>query len=118
MLNGTCLLVDGAAFGGNIGAFNMFLPYIMIIAPESFEYLLLKTRLLYRFVKNEVDNTLDYCEYSRNILTYENFYYYLLRDVMRTRLKIAYTKSKLPSILKSEDVLSDIKALLPQIDFS
>ena len=118
LLNGTCLLVDGAAFGGNIGAFNRFLPYIMIIAPESFEYLLLKTRLLYRFVKNEVDNTADYCEYSSNILTYENFYYYLLREVMRTRLKVAYTKSKLPNILKSEDVLSDIKALLPQIDFS
>jgi hypothetical protein len=114
---GIYLLVDRAAFGSNIGSFDMLLPSVNIVAPESFEWLLLKTRLLYRFVRDEVDNTVDHCEFSEDVLTYENYYYNLLRRILKEKCHVSYNKSKLVDILKSAEVLEDVKKLLSQIDF-
>lgn len=112
-----CAIVDGAAFGCCIGRFDKILNRITMVAPESFEYLLLNTSKIFPLVEEEVVNTHNYCEYSEDIVSYERYYTKLLKEVLYSRFRLSYDKRYLPKIFENNETYEEIKGMLSQIDF-
>ena len=112
------VFVDGSAFGANISEFSGYFDDVVIVAPESFEYLLLNLDFIKRFVKDEVENTVDYCDYREDIISYERYYTELLKYVLKLRYNKSYDKSKLIEFFKNKNVYNQLKLVLSDIDFS
>lgn len=109
------LFVDGAAFGSCIGRYNSVLKQVVLIAPESFEYLLLNTEALKKFVENELANTADYCDFKGDIISYERYFTELLKDTLLINYNVHYTKSHLVPFFKNEMIYQQLREFLFEI---
>lgn len=94
----TMVIVDGAAFGPYIEKFDAICKIvkdmnIILEAPESFEYLILKAVYLSE-VEDEVRKTYNYCD-AKEFNSWEQFYTALLITVANKSKETWYSKSKL-----------------------
>lgn len=109
-------VVDGAAFGPEmetvINHISMYNPRAMLYAPESFEYLLLCTRMC-SIAHKMIEDTAKYAD-SRQCLSWEQFYEALLKAVLQ-RFGIRYDKSRMPRQLINERFMKEFIGLLPNI---
>lgn len=102
------MIVDGAAFGSCIGRIIPKFNNVFIFAPESFEYLLLKTNAFKRYLKDELDNTSEYCD-SVDFISWEKYYTNLLSGLCKEKYDISYSKKKLNEFFKTEYYIKQIK---------
>jgi len=107
-------IVDGAAFGPEIGKIYRYLLSsridCVIYAPESFEFLLLSAGFI--DVSNEIlEETYMYADSSK-YLSWEAFYTHYLSEVTRDTV-FQYNKSRLAAAYKTNGVLSRVLALMP-----
>jgi energy-coupling factor transporter ATP-binding protein EcfA2 len=108
------IIVDGAAFGGFIAQLMGLVKLksnAYIVAPESFEYLLLLTVGYNKYYKNELEQTWDYCD-SSVFITWERYYTKLLDDICQDKYGFSYSKHKLHNSFISESVINQVKELL------
>lgn len=112
------IFVDGAAFGSCIGAYGSLLDRLTIIAPESFEYVLLHLDFLRRHCEEELSHTAEFCDFNAEIISYERYYTDLLTRILKEQFGVSYTKSKLPALFKNEQVYEQVKSFLLDIDFT
>lgn len=109
------VIVDGAAFGSEMGRIYRYLKYsgkeCVIYAPESFEYLILKSGII-DVPFSVTEETFLHAD-STKYLSWEEFYMdYLVQNTKDTVFQ--YKKSELGSAYKSEKFLERINALLPE----
>ena len=107
-------IVDGAAFGPEIGKIYRYLLSsrinCVLYAPESFEFLLLSTGIV--DVSNEIlEKTYMYADSSK-YLSWEAYYTYYLSEVTRNTV-FQYNKSRLAAAYKTSGALSRVLALMP-----
>ena len=107
----TLYIVDGAAFGSNIEEFlyykNESKRNSFIWAPESFEYLLLKSNIInIESIKDILNNPVNYIE-SSEYVSWERFFTALLIKCT-TGTIYKYSKSELNEIYKQDKVKSKI----------
>ena len=98
--NEICVIVDGAAFGGFIEPVLQLAEMTgraKILAPESFEYILLQSDSLSKYLTNELVATYDYCD-CQEYISWEKS---LLVRLAAEHLRISYQKSKLPELFKN-----------------
>lgn len=101
--NEICVIVDGAAFGGFIEPVLQLAEMTgraKILAPESFEYILLQSDSLSKYLTNELVATYDYCD-CQEYISWEKYYEALLVRLAAEHLRISYQKSKLPELFKN-----------------
>lgn len=95
----TIVVVDGAAFGEFVADVSEFCNDngICLFAPESFEYIVLSSGNLSRYLNDELSETSKYCD-SEKFLTWERYYTWLLTFVCKELFptKFTYTKKMLP----------------------
>ncbi|SFH53029.1 hypothetical protein SAMN04487830_10184 [Pseudobutyrivibrio sp. OR37] len=109
------VIVDGAAFGPEIGKIMGYLSLneckCVIYAPESFEYIILKSELL--DVPNEIINqTYNYAD-SKEFASWEEYYNkYLINLSQQTIYK--YSKTQLNKNYLGKKALEKIKHVLPE----
>lgn len=109
------VIVDGAAFGSEIGKVIRYLDIsdkkCVIYAPESFEYLLLKSRIV--GVSTDIlDKTYEYAD-SKEYISWEEFYTkYLIQKTQGTIYR--YRKSKLTEAYKTEGAIIKIINVIPK----
>lgn len=115
------VIADGAAFGSCVGRFEQLQENgksLFIFLPESFEYMLLCTSIVRRFIDDSrLGATYDYCD-SVDFLSWEQYYTSLLKGVCSEQLHTNYFKSKLPELFKREGLKEEIKGMLKDIDWS
>ena len=109
------VIVDGAAFGSNIGKVMRYLSVskksCVLYAPESFEYLLLKAGIIDVPVK-VLEKTYEYAD-STKFLSWEEFYTDYLVDASKDGV-YRYTKSHLGKAYKNPKVIERIKEVMPK----
>lgn len=108
-------IVDGAAFGSEIGKLIRYLEAsgrkCVVYAPESFEYILLKSGIA-EVPEDILEKTYAYAD-SKEYISWEEFYTrYLIKKTMGTVYH--YNKSKLPEIYKTEGAIKKIVSVIPQ----
>lgn len=111
------VIVDGAGFGncverllkcyGNSKSFALF-------APESFEYMLLKSSCFKGLLGDELIRTYDFCD-SALFTTWERYYTYLTDILCKRRFEHGYSKEHLSKIFRTETVRDEIKSQLSDI---
>ena len=109
------VIVDGAAFGSEIGKVLRYLEIsdkkCVIYAPESFEYLLLKSGIA-GVSADILDKTYEYAD-SKEYISWEEFYTeYLMKKTQGTVYH--YGKSKLAEAYKTEGVMIRIISAIPK----
>lgn len=108
------IIVDGAAFGPQIGKLMRYLETskvdFCIYAPESFEYLILKSGLL-DVHKDVVEATYMFAD-SCLYMSWEEFYTKHLSDITRNTA-YQYGKSQLAPAYKKEGAIARIKSSMP-----
>ena len=107
-------IVDGAAFGSEMQK-CMELSFgsregVSIFAPESFEYLILKSGII-EVPKAVIDETWNYAD-SVRFFSWEEYYTYYLSDVTRNEIS-QYSKKKLNEYYKTKGNLERICEILP-----
>lgn len=114
--NPLCIFVDGAAFGAR---FSQVLAYskthsgvFQVLAPESFEWLLLQTSVFNKKLNNELTETWEYCDTTK-FSTWEQYYTSLITELLRGT-KYPYTKEKLSPLFRTAKVQNNIKSLLSE----
>lgn len=111
------VIVDGAAFGSCVGRLEDYVieGTICLYTPESFEWMLLSTKKVNQFIKSsELSETYNYCD-SKDYITWERYYYALLKNISSVNLHVKYAKKKLPKLFLGDDVVADIKNMLSDI---
>lgn len=111
------VIVDGAAFGGYITAvmkLSGIKHNITVIAPESFEYLLLKTFAFQKFLNDELEYTWKYCD-SRYYLTWERYFTDLIGKIAEQSYGFSYSKKKLHAFFLNESYIDQVKKQLTDI---
>ena len=111
------IFVDGSAFGACIADYTGYFDKVTIVAPESFEYLLLNLDFIKKFVIDELNNTADYCNFDKDIISYERYYTELLKTTLKDNYNKNYVKSRLINFFINDNVFSQIKNMLSDIDF-
>lgn len=111
------VVVDGAAFGAEMEEVMTYINLIdantKLFAPESFEYLLLKSDLFPgKEIGEKLENTQDHAD-SREYMSWEQFYTKLIVDLTEGT-KMQYTKSKLNDYYLSERNMEIVKRELPK----
>lgn len=107
------VIVDGAGFGNCIGRIlKSFGDKINIFAPESFEYLLLNTSKLKRFLTTELDCTYNFCDTTK-FISWERYYTSLLKIISTEHLRIKYDKGDLPEVFKSDYFINEVSNQVP-----
>ena len=106
---------DGAAFGSEMGRVFRYLEYsgkeCVIYAPESFEYLVLKSGII-DVPASVTEETYLHAD-SKRYMSWEEFYTdYLVQNTKDTVFR--YRKSELGSAYRSERFVDRIKTLLPE----
>ena len=109
------VIVDGAAFGSEMGKIDRYLKTsekkCTIFAPESFEYLILKSGIL-ELPSTVTEETYLHAD-SIKYMSWEEFYTdYLVQNTQRTVYQ--YNKSVLAESYKTEGSLRRIVAVLPE----
>lgn len=105
------VLVDGAAFGGFIEELmtvQMLHFGITILAPESFEYVLLNTSLFKEHIYDMISNASYYCK----DITYESYFTRLLINLCKYTYGVNYTKSQLPKLFKNKKYYKEVVDLI------
>lgn len=103
---GTCVNVDGAAFGAFIEPVLKYAEMkgkIFVSVPESFEYIVLNFGDVKKYLSSdngEILRTYDYCE-STEYSTWERYYEDLLKRVTSEHFGFIYSKRKLNSWFKN-----------------
>lgn len=114
------IIVDGAAFGNSISKiYNWLSDSIILCAYESFEYMLLNTQSILRYINKDIlINTFNYCD-SKKFISWESFYTRLLNFVCETKIvpHFSYSKKSLPDWFKTLSTINDVKLLLTDIDW-
>jgi hypothetical protein len=113
--NNTLAIVDGAAFGSDVGKIMRYLSVsgkkCVLYAPESFEFLLLKANII-DVPKAVLDETYDYAD-SKRFMSWEEYYTdYLIQNSQKTVFK--YVKTKLNENYKSPKIIEKIKRIMPE----
>lgn len=110
------VIVDGAAFGSNIDSVisvakskKIIGKQVEIYAPESFEWLILRSRLFYDKCKDELNKTYDYAD-SCTYESWEQYYTDLLITITKGT-PAAYTKSKLGDYYLGTTAMNAIKEM-------
>ena len=110
------IIVDGAAFGPQIGKLVRYLETskadFCIYAPESFEYLILKSGLL-NVPNDVVEETYMFAD-SCMYMSWEEFFTKYLSDITRNTM-YQYGKGKLAPAYKNEGAIERIKAVIPEL---
>lgn len=108
-------IVDGAAFGSEIGKIVRYLEAsnrkCVIFAPESFEYVLLKSGII-DVPADILEATYEFAD-SKEYLSWEEFYTSYLMSVTQGTI-YRYGKSKLAEAYKTEGACKRIVAELPE----
>lgn len=111
----TIIIVDGAAFGSEI---EKLYKYIMnfkddyvLFAPESFEYLILKSGIV-SVAKAIIEETYNYAD-SKEFISWEEYYTDCLVKITKDTI-FQYNKSKLREEYKSSGTIDKIKNQLPE----
>lgn len=119
--NKVLLVVDGAAFGSDIEATvaavkerNRLGKQTSIFAPESFEWLILRSKNFYALVKNELERTYDYAD-SSQFESWEQYYTSLLINLTKDKIS-AYSKTKLNPYYLQGKVQEEIKKMYSVIE--
>ena len=108
-------IVDGAAFGSEIGKIYRYLRMCgrdcVIYAPESFEYLILQSGIV-NVPDSVLEDTYLHAD-SVKYMSWEEFYSaYLTQESQGTVYQ--YNKSRLTDAYKTEGTLNRIKSVLPE----
>lgn len=113
------VVVDGAAFGAFVNKVGKLCQkyHVSLFAPESFEYLVLKSEPFGRFLRDELENTYDYCD-SKEFLSWERYYTWLLDEICYNKfpVKFHYSKKKLPAPLQTNYFFDYIRHVVLGID--
>lgn len=91
-----CVLVDESAFGSRISAimlYNKFYNNMYLLAPESFEYMLMHRDDLYNEVKDKLERPYDFCDVSK-YSTWELYFTSLLKSIGMKLYNCGYNKAK------------------------
>ena len=111
----TIIIVDGAAFGSEIEKLYKYIESFkdnyVLYAPESFEYLILKSGI-FSISQSIVEETFDYSD-SKLFLSWEEFYTDYLEKISKGTI-FQYSKSKLREEYKSSGSIDKIKSVLPE----
>lgn len=109
-------IVDGAAFGADIAKFMRktmhFKDKCILYAPESFEYLILKSGLI-EVDSNCIDKTYDYAD-SKEYSSWEQFFTSYLISLTQDTVK-KYSKNRLSQYYCSDVNISKIAEQLPEL---
>ena len=107
-------IVDGAAFGSEIGKVLRFLETsnvnCTLYAPESFEYLILSAGLM-DVPKGILQETYLYAD-SKEFMSWEEYYSSYLADITRNTV-YQYSKQRLAEVYKTQGAVSKIAAVMP-----
>ncbi len=109
------VIVDGAAFGSEIGKIYRYLQTgiknCVIYAPESFEYLILKSGVI-DIKQDVINNTYLYAD-SSNYMSWEKFYTAYLNGSTKDTI-YRYNKAKLNDNYKTKGVYEKIVGVMPE----
>lgn len=110
------VIVDGSAFGSCIG--RIFPKFsnkeVYLFAPESFEFLLLLASTFKRYLTSELECTYNFCD-SKDFISWERYYTFLLSRLCKTNYGFEYTKSKLSEFFKSDYFKNHLRAQISDI---
>ena len=113
----TLIVADGAAFGSQIERISMLIRFgyhCMLYLPESFEWLLLSSRLIDgREVRDILQNPAEYIE-SQEYFSWEQFFTHLLVELTQGTIW-QYQKNSLNPIYLHEGNMQKVVALLPPV---
>lgn len=109
------VIVDGAAFGPEIGKVFRYLKLsgqiCVIYAPESFEYLVLKSGLI-EVPKSIVEETYMHAD-SVDFISWEEYYTHMLTKITRNTV-FQYSKSRLNDSYKTKGAMTRMLDLIPK----
>lgn len=113
------ILADGAAFGPEISkVYNKLQDTAFMFdlwLPESFEELLLTSRIVTRGDVDEILQDPASQIASELFPSWERFYTWLVCDITKNKSYMAYSKSRLPKWYMTENNLEKFKAILPEV---
>ena len=107
-----CVNVDGAAFGGFIEPVLKIAEIkgnVLLAAPESFEYLLLKSDIFKKYLSKdseELTKTYDHCD-CKEYITWERYYEALIEKLSSKHLGFTYSKRTLNPYFKTDKCAKD-----------
>lgn len=109
------VIVDGAAFGCEIGKVLRYLKTsnvrCVLYAPESFEYLILSSKIL-DVPMSVLQESYLYAD-SKQFMSWEEFYSYHLAKITRNSV-YQYSKAKLAEVYKTEGNVKKISMTIPK----
>lgn len=108
------VIVDGAAYGGFVEQTLRLLHTIKngkLLAPESFEFLLLSTEMFRKFAEEQISNTSEFCD-CKKYITWERYYTDLLKELTQEKYSFAYSKSKLNRQLMNDSIIEEVREIL------
>ena len=110
----TLVIVDGAAFGPEIGKIFRYLQTnntnCIVYAPESFEYLILCAEI-FDVPKEILQKTYDYAD-SAHFISWEDYFTSYLTNVTRNTI-YQYGKARLNETYKNNSIIMKIAAVVP-----
>ena len=108
-------IVDGAAFGAEIGKVSRYLEtsniHCVLYAPESFEYLILSADFT-DVPKSVIEETYLHAD-SESYMSWEEFYASYLTNITKDTV-FRYTKTKLAEAYKTEGAVARISFVMPE----
>lgn len=108
-------IVDGAAFGAEIGKVTRYLEtssiHCVLYAPESFEYLILSADFT-DVPKSVIEETYLHAD-SESYMSWEEFYTSYLTNITKDTV-FRYTKTKLAEAYKTEGAIARIASVMPE----
>ena len=108
-------IVDGAAFGAEIGKVSRYLEtsniHCVLYAPESFEYLILSANFT-DVPKSVIEETYLHAD-SESYMSWEEFYTSYLVNITKDTV-FRYTKTKLAEVYKTEGAVARIASVMPE----
>lgn len=111
------VIADGAAFGCEMSKLIQFIEEkgnLVLFLPESFEYILLNSKLFQMTdVKEKLAKTYEYAD-SINFMSWERYYTALIVEITKNEI-YKYSKEKLNSYFLSEKNIGIIIEGLPEI---
>ena len=104
------IIADGAGFGNCIESivalFNEGVRMTLLL-DESFEKMILDYPVFYNMCKKKLDETFMFCD-TKLFKSYERYYTYLLNEICKKLYNKQYSKSRLISELKQNDIVAFI----------
>jgi hypothetical protein len=108
-------IVDGAAFGAEIGKVSRYLEtsniHCVLYVPESFEYLILSANFT-DVPKSVIEETYLHAD-SESYMSWEEFYTSYLMNITKDTV-FRYTKIKLAEAYKTEGAVARIASVMPE----